>query len=125
VATPAALGGTAGAGAGLVARAARRHAAGARSDPRPSAAGGSPHARRGAPLRDRRRDPRRAQPALAAAWRDALHDPPRRLHRPAAPVHRPGRSGGRDAGRRADAGGERAADRPVRQHPASARPARG
>jgi len=121
VAAAAAFGGVAGAGAGLVARPARRHAPGARSDVRPAASGHARHARRGAPFRARRRGARRPQPSVAAARRDSLHDPPRRLHQPAAPVHRSGRSGGRDPGRRADPRGGRAVDRPLRQHPRAAR----
>ena len=64
---------------------------------------------------------RQARGAGPARGRDAVHDAARRLPGPARPLQRPGRPRGRHARRRPHPGGDRRADRLLRQHAGAAR----
>ena len=87
--------------------------------PRGEPAGGEPRAGGG------RRHARPARGALAAARVDPVHDAARVLRGAALAPHRPGGPDGGHADRRAHAGGDRGADRALRQHPGAARRPRG
>ena len=107
----------------LLARRARRRSRRPRPAVRPAAPGaGERPWRRGRRGRSPRSAPKRLKAVGRQRRRDAVHDPPRGLLRPAPPADRRGRPGGRHAGRQPPPPRARRADRLLRQHPGAARP---